>query len=790
MSLASMLVTKRDGRTEILDLEKANKVLMWACDCIAGVSPSEVAMKASTRLFNGITTTDIHKSFIDASEELIHVDYRYAEVMSRLLMIDLLKRVYGDWRTIKSLSDIVKENSDRGLYDPTLHSMYSEQEWDQINSWIVHDRDYTFKGAGLKQFKDKYLAQNRSTKEVYETPQVAYMLCAAAGLAFLPKDIRMSSVHKQYNQLSKGRVSLPTPVLAGVRLKNKQFASCILIDIGDDLDSINDASTAANRYAAKRAGLGLNVGRIRPAKSKIGSGEVVSTGIVPFLKKYESSIKSCSQGGIRDASATVYIPVWHYEIEEVLVLKSAKTNEAKAVRRLDYGIQWDSYLLRRCVQKKSIILFSPNEVPDLYEAFFEKDRTRFESLYEKYEKDENLKFRKAVDGRDLYAKFLVESLETGRYYKFDADHVNTHTPFLEPIFMSNLCCEIALPTTPIRNIYSNFDISSMKGSVSFNGLVQLCILSAINLGDINLDDHKDMETRMESAVFFLNELIDHMDYTVPQSAKATEQYRPLGIGVVNYAYFLAKRNLGYGDQAALDLTHRLAEQMYYYGLKASCKYARIKGKPLPAFDKLIYSQGRTLLDTYNKRVDELTSQPLECDWVTLKSDIQKYGLYNSTLIALMPSESSSTVTNSTSAWDPVRSLITVKGNKKLKLTQVVPEPIKLKNQYDMLWDMGPEKFVGVIKTAAVFQKFTCQAISTNFSYNPDHYPQGKVPITVLMNHTQLAAKYGLKTRYYVNTKGEDADKVEKMMELEESKALQLEESNEDSEGCAGGACKI
>lgn len=785
-----MLVTKRNGTKEPLEMEKSNKVLMWACQDIPAVSASEIAMKAVPRLYDDIPTTELHKSYIDAAEELIQVDYHYAEVMSRLMIIDLLKRVYGEWDSISPLSEVVKKNSELGLYDPELYGKYTHEEWEFFDDMIDHKRDYRLMGAGLKQLRDKYLTQDRSTQTVFETPQVAYALCAIAGLAHLPKEIRLSSVKRAYDHFSKGaKVSLPTPILAGVRQKNKQYASCILIDVGDDLRSINDASTAANLYAAKRAGLGLNVGRIRAKGSKIGSGEVVSTGLIPFLKKFESSIKSCSQGGIRDASATAYLPVWHHEIEEVLMLKSAKTEEAKAVRRLDYAIQWDSYLLRRGAQRKNITLFSPHEVPDLYEAFFSKDRSSFERLYEQYEKDESLKFRKEVSGRDLYEKYLVQAQETGRYYHFQADHINIHTPFLEPIYMSNLCVEITLPTQPIRNVFFKINLETMTGEVDFQGLVQMCILSAINAGSIDLDNHKDMEERMETAVFYLNELIDSQDYIVPQSAKATQLYRPLGIGMINYAYFLAKRGLKYNDQRALDETHRLAEQMYYYALKASCKYARLTGKKVPKFDQLIYSQGKTLLDTYNRNVDELTQQPLECDWDQLKEDIARYGLANSTLIAFMPSESSSTVSNATNGFEPIRSIITVKGNGKINFTQVAPEPVKLKHQYDMLWDMDAKHFEGYIKNAAVLQKFTCQSISTNFSYNPEHYPENKVPMTVLMNHTQLAARFGVKTRYYVNTKGEDEGKMERLI-AEEEAARSKDVSIEFGEGCESGACSI
>jgi ribonucleoside-diphosphate reductase alpha chain len=791
MELKNMNVTKRNGSREPLDMHKSNAMLVWACYGISGVSASEIAMKASVKMYDGIPTSGVQKAFIDAAEELIHEDYHYAEVMSRLMLVDLLKRVYGDWRSIKTIGQVAKENCALGLYDPELFDAFSTDEWAQLEVWIDHDRDYRIKGAGMKQFTDKYLVQDRSTRTVYETPQVAYMLGAAAGLRHSPVDQRMALIKRQYDMASKHKTSLPTPVLAGVRQKVRQYASCILIDVGDDLQSINDGCTYANLYSAKRAGLGINLGRIRPAGSKIGNGEVVSTGLPPFAKKYESSIKSCSQGGIRDASANVTVPCWHYEVEEVLGFKSAKTEEAKAVRRLDYTLQWDSYLLRRGAAPKekglTITLFSPAEVPDLYEAFFGKDRSVFERLYEKYEVDTTLKFRKTIPARDLYERFLIESSETARYYMFMADHVNTHSPFLEPIYMTNLCVEVTLPTTPVKNKFSGFDLATMTGKVDFEGLIQLCILSAINAGDLNLDDHTDMESRMEAIVYYLNELIDHMEFMAPQSHRATYEYRPLGIGVINLAYFFAKRGLKYGEQAALDLTHRLGEQMYYYALKASCKYARERNKRVPAWDKLIYSQGRTLRDTYNRRVDELTQQAEECDWPTLLADIAQWGLANSTLLAFMPSESSSTVSNATSGIEPIRALVTNKGNKNKKLVQAAPEPVKYKNQYHMLWDMDAQGVNGYIDTACVLQKHCCQSISVNLSYNPELYPDNKVPLTVLMNHTQRLVKYGGKTRYYINTRGEDDNKIERMMAAVEAAAV-AEVDSDDGEDCE--ACKI
>lgn len=779
-------------------MQKSNKLLEWACAGIANVSASDLAMKASLKFYDGIPTTEINKAFIDAAEDLILEDHHYAEVQSRILIIDLLKKVYGDWDIIKPLSQVVKENSAAGLYDAELYSAFTEVEWQKFDTMIDHKRDYKLMGAGVKQFKDKYLVQDRSTGTLYETPQVAYALCAIAGLKNYKTDqpaARIAAIKETYDEFSKAKVNLPTPILAGVRQKVKQYSSCVLIDMGDSLDSINTACKTANKYAAKRAGLGVNVGRIRPAGSKVGSGEIVHTGIVPYIRQLESAIKSCSQGGIRDASATTFLPIWHYEIQDVLVLKSAKLPADKAVRRLDYCAQWDLYLKRRAFKGQAITLFSPHEVPDLYDAFYGKDRAKFEALYEKYEADTSLKFRKTVDGAELMnAVFLTQSFETGRVYDMNVDHVNTHTPFLEPIFQSNLCMEIALPCKPVNEVHSSLDVLSMTGTVSYEGLVQLCTLGAINLGNLDISNPKDMERRMRVLVTFLNEQLDNQEYVTPQAYKATMDYRPLGIGVVNLAYALAKRGLKYGDQGSRDYANKLGEQMYYYALKASCEYAEYKGKKLPAFDKLIYSQGKTLNDTYCKNVDELVPNELTEDWDTLKAKIAKFGVYNSTLLAFMPSESSSTVLNATSGVDPIRSLVTEKGNKRLHIKQVAPEPVTLKNAYDYLWDMTPEKLDGYLTLTAVLQKWTCNAISINFSYNPEHFKDEMVSIEALRRHTALCAKYGNKTRYYVNTKGEDEDKVEKMnaaqdASYEQSASTPADEDDED-EGCASGACKI
>lgn len=781
-------VVKRNGKKEPLDVEKMHRVLEWACEDLAGVSVSDIEMKSHIQFFDGISTGKIHDITTAAAEDLISEDTpNYQYVAARMMIFDLRKKVFGSFEPMR-LIDIVKDNVTKNVYDPDLMNWYSEEEWIKMGSYLKHDRDFRFTAAGVKQILDKYLIQDRSTKTYFETPQIAFMLIAATAFHKYPKEKRLQYVRSMYDAISKFQVSLPTPIIAGLRSSTKQFSSCVLIDVGDSLESLTDAAKAMTKYASKRAGLGINGGRIRPLGSKVGKGEVVHTGVIPYYRMFESAIKSCSQGGIRDASATLYAPIWHFEIEDIMVLKNNKGTHETRVRRLDYGIQWDTYLLRRAAKKQHITLFSPAEVPDLYEAFFSKDRAHFEALYEKYENDPKIKFRKKVNGRELLTTFLKESQETGRLYSFLADNVNLHTPFKKPIYMSNLCAEICLPTLPVVNRVET--VSENEGKVSFDGLIQLCTLAAINLGNLDLDDGADMERRMDLLVRFLNEVIDYQDYQAPQAKKATMTYRPLGIGVINYAYFLAKNGVKYYDPESFKLTHRAAEQMYYYALKASVQLAEERGK-LPGFEDTIYADGKLLIDTYNREVDKFSGDQLSCDWEALRERVKQFGVFNATLLALMPAESSSFVSNSTNGIEPIRSLVVKKANKKVSFVQVVPESAKLKNMYTYLWDMNAEQYQGYIINAAVFQKFVCQSISTNISYNPDHYirtnekgeVERKIPLEILINHFLLCTKLGIKTRYYVNTKGEE-DHTEQHAELPEGEV----ESGDD--GCAGGACKI
>ncbi len=776
----TIYVTKRNGKREPLNVEKMHQVLEWACEDIHGVSVSDIEMRSHIQFYDDIPTHKIHEITTSAAEDLITEETpNYQYVAARLMIFDLRKKVFGSYET-KRLSEIVEANVKLGIYEPKLLEWYTADELTKLGSYIKHERDFKLTAAAVKQIKDKYLIQDRSSKVYYETPQIAFMMLSATMFHKYPADKRIEYVRGMYDAISKFQVSLPTPILGGLRSPIKQFSSCVLIDVGDSLESITDAAKIMTKYVSKRAGLGINGGRIRAVGSKVGGGEIVHTGVTPYYRYFESAIKSCSAGGIRDAAATLYAPVWHYEIEDILVLKNNKGAHEQRVRRLDYAIQWDTYLIRRAVKKQDITLFSPGEVPDLYEAFFAKDRSKFEALYEKYEADPTIKMKKTINGRELLTSFLKEAQETGRIYSFHADNINTHSPFKDPIYMSNLCAEIALPTTPIRNVVKPQNVEA--GYIEFQGQIQLCTLAAINLGNLNVDDVEDMERRMNLLVRGLNELLDYQEYQAPQAKKATMDYRPLGIGVINYAYMLAKNNYKYYDKESHALTHQVAEQMYYYALKASVKLAEEQGRII---GPTIYDEGKLLIDSYNPEVDKIISTKLKLDWDWLRGRVQKYGVRNATLLALMPAESSSFVSNATNGIEPIRSLVTKKASKKTSFTQVAPEALKLKNQYTYLWDMNAEQYNGYIKNAAIFQKFVCQAISTNLSYNPEHYPDRKIPLEVLINHFLLCTKLGLKTRYYMNTKGEKDHSDTAPVPTAEEKPPEGDEG-----GCESGACSI
>lgn len=765
-------VIKRDGNPEPLDIDKIHKVLEWATEDLPSTSVSDIEMKSHLQIYDGITTEQIHDILTKAAEDLIKQEYNYQYVAARLALFHLRKKVLGQFEPIP-IKNLVEINVRRGVYDQQLLSYYTDEEWSRINSYIDHSRDFRLTSAAVKQAMDKYLVKDRTTGRIYETPQYAFMLIACVMFKNYPKETRLTYVRDFYDAITKFQISLPTPVLAGVRTNTKQFSSCVLIDIDDNLDSIGDAATAIMKYGAKRAGIGVNGGRIRAVKSKIRGGEVSHTGVIHYYRKFESSLKCCSQGGIRDAAMTLYAPVWHLEIEDIMVLKNNKGTPDNRVRKIDYGIQWDTYLIKRALAKQPITLFSPHDVPDLYQAFFQSNRSEFQRLYEMYELNPNIR-KKQVPGRELLELFLKERQETARIYSFMADHVNTHSPFKLPIFQSNLCAEIALPTQPIRN---RIDVENNR--IDFEGWIQLCTLSAVNLG--TLRNLQDLERRMNLLVRGLNELLDYQDYPVPQAKTATMRFRPLGIGVINYAYWLAKQGLRYNDTASFNATHRLAEAMYYYALKASVDLAEERGA-IPGLEDTIYSDGHLMIDNYCREVDRVVSVGLEMDWDRLRARVQKFGVRNATLLALMPSESSSIMSNATNGIEPIRSLVTEKSNKNTSFVQVAPDALKLRNQYDYLWDMRPEQYDGYLKNMAVFQKFVCQSISTNTSYNPDHFVDDKISLQALMNHFILAAKLGIKTLYYANTKGLEEAKDDSVKETAE------EQSDDNLADC--DACKI
>lgn len=763
-------IVKRNGSREPLDIDKIHKVLEWATEDLPNTSVSDIEMKSHIQFYDGITSEQIHEILIKAAEDLVKQEYNYQYVAARLALFHLRKKVLGQYDP-PHIREVIQKNINRRVYDPDLLSYYSDDEWDRINSFIDHRRDYRLTIAAVKQAIDKYLVKDRTTGEIYETPQFAFMLIGCVMFKKYPRETRLTYVRDFYDAITKFQISLPTPILAGVRTSTKQFSSCVLIDVDDNLDSIGDAATAIMKYGAKRAGIGVNGGRIRAVKSRIRGGEVSHTGVIHYYRKFESSLKCCSQGGIRDAAMTLYVPVWHLEIEDIMVLKNNKGTPDNRVRKIDYGIQWDTYLLKRAIAKQPITLFSPHDVKDLYDAYFARDREQFRQLYEKYENDPTIR-KKTVSGRELLELFLKERQETARIYSFMADHVNTHSPFKLPIFQSNLCAEIALPTKPIRN-----SIDVEEGKIDFEGWIQLCTLSAINLG--TLRNLADLEKRMNLLVRGLNEILDYQDYPIPQARIATMLFRPLGIGVINYAYWLAKQGVGYNDQSAFDATHRLAEAMYYYALKASVDLAEERGA-IPGLEHTIYADGELMIDNYCREVDRVVSVSLELDWESLRARVKQHGVRNATLLALMPSESSSIMSNATNGIEPIRSLVTEKSNKNTSFVQVAPEAMRLKNQYDFLWDMRPEHFDGYLKNMAIFQKFVCQSISTNTSYNPDHFADDKISLQTLMNHFILAAKLGIKTLYYANTKG-----------LEETKDEAPAESAEPEEDLADcDACKI
>jgi ribonucleoside-diphosphate reductase alpha chain len=724
-------VVKRNGSVESLNLEKIHKMVEMACDGVAGVSESAIEMNANLQIFDGIKTDDIQEILIKSANDLISLDTpNYQFVAARLLLFSLRKAVYNAHPdSHPHLYTHIKDCIDHGLYDPALLDSYSEEEWGEINSMVDYDRDYMFTYAGLRQVVDKYLVQDRSSNEVYETPQQMYVMIAATLFQRYPQESRLTYVKKYYDAISRHKINIPTPIMGGVRTPLRQFASCVLVDIDDTLDSIFSSDMAIGYYVAQRAGIGINAGRIRGINSKIRGGEVQHTGVVPFLKKFESTVRCCTQNGIRGGSATVHFPIWHQEIEDILVLKNNKGTEDNRVRKLDYSIQLSELFYKRFISSGNITLFSPHDTPGLYDAF---GTDKFDDLYTRYESDESIP-KTVVPAQDLILAMLKERAETGRIYLMNIDHCNTHSSFKDKVNMSNLCQEITLPTDPIQ---------SLQGQ----GEIALCILSAINVGKITKTS--ELENLCDLAVRGLEELIDYQEYPVKAAEDSTIARRSLGIGYIGLAHYLAKQGVKYNDQGAYDLVHELTESFQYYLLKASNQLSKERG-PCGNFSVTKYHDGILPIDTYKKDVDNITSVAYQHDWNSLRDDIQKFGLRHSTLSAQMPSESSSVVSNATNGIEPPRDYLSVKKSKKGPLKQIVPQYNTLKNNYTLLWDMPSNE--GYIKVVAVMQKFFDQAISGNWSYNPENYPNNEIPMSVFSMDLLNTYKYGWKTSYYQNT---------------------------------------
>ena len=758
-------VTKRNGAKMPLDLEKLHQVVFWATEGITGVSASEVEIKSHIQFFNGIKTSEIQETLIKAAADLITEDTpNYQYVAGRLIVYHLRKQVYGDYEPWPLL-DLVKRNVEAGFYDKGLLAAYSADEWNTLNSYLDHKRDENFTYAAMEQWRGKYLVQNRVTKEIFETPQVAYLLIAATLFQTYSRETRLRWVRDYYDAVSNHDISLPTPVMAGVRTPQKQFSSCVLIESGDSLDSINATTSAVVKYVSQKAGIGIGAGRIRALGSPIRNGDAYHTGVIPFFKLFQAATRSCSQGGVRNGAATLYYPIWHLEIEDMLVLKNNKGTEDNRVRHMDYGVQFNRVMYERLLQGGDITLFSPKDVPEMYDAFF-TDADHFKELYETAERNTKIR-KKKIKAAELFSRFMQERKDTGRVYLQNVDHANTHSPFKPdraPIKMSNLCCEIDLPTVPLNDVNDE------------DGRIALCTLSAINWG--NVKSPHDFEKMCRLAVRGLDALLSYQQYPVLAAELATQEFRPLGVGIINFAYWLAKNDSSYSNPQALPLVDEYAEAWSYYLIKASADLAAEQG-PCTRWQDLKYADGVLPIDTRKKEVDELVAHQERMPWQSLREQILATGIRNATLMALMPAETSAQISNATNGIEPPRSYVSVKQSKDGVLKQVVPEYRRLKNKYELLWNQrSPEGYMNI---CAVLQKYIDQGISVNTSYNPQFYDDEKIPMSDMLRHVVQFYKYGGKQLYYFNTyDGQGEIDVDKLSAKEEQLAP-IEQ--EDCESC-------
>ena len=773
---STIKVQKRDGRLEPLDINKIHFVVEEACEGLTGVSASQIEMNANIQFYDGMTTKDIQNVLVRSANDLISLEapnYQYAA--ARLLSYDVRKEAHGQYEYIPLLKLILR-NIRLGVYDKGILEKYTKTEIKKFNTWIRRDRDLNFTYAGLRQVVDKYLVQDRSTGQIYETPQDMYMMIAATLFAEYPTKTRMNYVKKYYDAISLHKINIPTPVMSGVRTPIRQFASCVLVDSDDTLPSIFSSDMAIGLYVARRAGIGINAGRIRGINSKIRGGEVQHTGVIPFLKKFESTVRCCTQNGVRGGNATVHFPIWHPEIEDILVLKNNKGTEDNRVRRMDYSIQISKLFYERFIGDEDISLISPHVAPGLYDAYGTED---FDDLYLKYETDKTIP-KKKVKAQDLFFDLLKERAETGRVYIMNIDHANSHSSFKDKVSMSNLCQEITLPTTPIQHIDDD------------QGEIALCILSAVNVGALR--DVNELENLCDLSVRALDQIIDYQDYPVKAAEVSTKARRSLGIGYIGLAHYLAKNNVKYSDAKAWELVDRLSEAFQYHLLRASCNLAEEKGR-CEGFERTKYSDGHLPIDHYKKEIDEIVPHKQRMAWESLRKDIAKHGLRHSTLSAQMPSESSSVVSNETNGIEPPRALLSIKKSKKGPLKQIVPGFPKLKNDYTLLWDMPSNE--GYINVVAMMQKYFDQAISGNWSYNPLQFENNEVPLSIMAQDMLQTYKMGWKTSYYQNTydfKGEEEDVqpagLSAVKEEDEGEDVILEPENVDKVNGVNGHDKI
>ncbi|WP_415912921.1 class 1a ribonucleoside-diphosphate reductase subunit alpha [Neptuniibacter sp. QD37_11] len=742
MSTDLIMVVKRDGSREPLDIEKIHRVVMWAGEGLAAPA-SQVELRARLQFKDGMTTEEIHETLIKAAADEICEEYPdFAILAGRMAMFHIRKRAYGRFEP-PTLQEHIEHNVEQGRYDSHLVDDYSPEELTILNEYMEHKRDLNFAYSAAKQFEGKYLIQHRVTGHVYESPQMLYMLVGACLFSGYPKETRLDYVKRWYDATSQFKLSLPTPIMAGVRTPTRQFSSCVLIECGDNLDSINATSASIVKYVSQRAGIGINAGRIRALGSPIRNGEAFHTGCIPFYKHFQTAVKSCSQGGVRGGAATLFYPIWHKEVESLLVLKNNRGVEENRVRHLDYGVQINKLMYTRLIQGGDITLFSPDAVPGMYEAYF-ADQVLFEKLYTEAEKNP-LILKETIKAVELFGMLAAERAQTGRVYLQNVDHCNENGPFIPsvaPIRQSNLCLEIALPTKPL----------TLDEDERIQGEIALCTLAAFNLGEIN--DHSEFEELADLIVRALDALLDYQDYPLRVAKEASMYRRPLGVGVINFAYWLAKNGLKYSDGSANTKVHELFEAIQFNLLKASNNLAKEKGA-CPGFKETKYAEGLMPIDRYKDTVNGLHNAELLQNWPSLREDIKEYGLRNSTLTALMPCETSSQITNSTNGIEPPRGYVSVKASKDGILKQVVPDYENLKDQYELLWDIPDNK--GYMELVAIMQKFVDQAISANLNYDPKRFDKEKVPVKVLLQDLLMAYKLGLKTLYYHNTRDGASD---------------------------------